>query len=164
MKTNKKILVTVSALALRAITPSAPAMAQLVVSCPQPLRFGRVVTCGNGSLHVTPNDATSTFGCVVIENNAMAGQCIVKTGGLPIPSNVTAKLTINNIQISNAGNKVLINDFSLLYTGTLTPKETLTLTPAEVSNTVTINIGGTINYNGNHPLGSYTGSITMTVN
>lgn len=163
MKKAKKIMVAISALAIRAAVPS-PASAQVLITCSQNLRFGRVAACAFGSFTVTPSGMTNTAGCAVQTQPGTAARCLISTGGVTPTKDVKVQLTSNFVNINNGGNNARVDKFQLLYTGTATPQTFLTLTPTEVSNGVTVNVGATVEHTKNQPLGSYVGSIRMTVN
>ncbi|MCK5284168.1 MAG: DUF4402 domain-containing protein [Alphaproteobacteria bacterium] len=162
MKKSKKTLIAVSALALRAAAPT-PAFAQILISCAQDLRFGNLATCAKGALILTANGATSTTGCAVISKTALPAQCTIKTGGVPPTTNVNVQFTAAFINIKNGGKNAKVSNFEMIHTGTAVAQTSFTFTPTEVSNTVTIDIGGTLNFN-NQTLGSYTGTISVTAN
>ena len=82
---NKKKLVAVSALALKAAAIANPVFGQVLITCPNKfLRFGNLATFCNGSYTVTPKGATSTNGtCAQISVKGMPASCVISTGGTP---------------------------------------------------------------------------------
>ena len=163
MKTAKKIMVAVSALALRAFMPGS-AGAQVQISCPANLNFARFFTCGIGTLAITVNGGTNKNGCIAIKSMAFPAQCILNTGGVPITKSVKVQFTAKFINITNAGNKARINNFEMFTAGASKATTTMKFSPTAVKNTVTIDVGATLEFNGAQSTGSYVGSINVTAN
>lgn len=160
-KTNKKILVTVSALALRLAAAPSAAMAQLQISCPTPVNFGKFVACSTtGRYRLRPDGVTQIqSGCFIIKTAAMVGQCIIKNGGIPVTKSVQVTFTDNAFNATNGmGDDIKIQQFRMNTDGTgNNNKQTLTFPATAINNTVTINVGARIRLQGNNVVGTYVG-------
>ena len=156
-------MVAVPALALNS-AHMPKACAQVQISCPADLSFNRFFVCGTGSLEAKASGGTNKNGCIVVKNAATAAQCIVRNGGIPVTKSVSVQFTINSINITNAGSNARVDGFEMLEINGTTATSKLTLSATSVNNTVTINVGATLNFNENQSTGSYIGSINISAN
>jgi hypothetical protein len=155
------ILVTVSAVALSAAYGNL-AMAQLILDCPQRLQVGSHNACSNGTLVINPDGSTQLTGCLATFNTPEPGQCVLSTGGVPPTRNVVVSFTTNSIFINGGGPQAGIDNFRMQPVGVATPQAQFTFTPLEVANTVTLDIGGRLNFSNNQAIGNYTGQVQIT--
>ncbi len=162
-KKQKKVLVTVSALALSA-SYGGGAFAQLQIACSQGIRFGNHAACANGSLAINPTGATSSNGCLLSTVAPQPGQCVLSTLGPGPTKNVKVAYTVNFINITNGTSNMKINNFLMRATSGTVSAVKATFTPAQVLGTVTINVGANMNYNDGQPKGNYIGQISITAN
>ncbi len=158
------VMVALSA-AVAAINPL-PAIAQVSITCSRAFFVGENIACnssGFGQYTIRANGATNVgAGCLFNERAPVVGQCIVFTGGVPPVNNVEVKVVTNEVFIKDGGNSARVNNFRISYTGNTGQNQILTLTPTEVSNTATINIGGSLRFSSTQSLGSYTGQISVS--
>lgn len=160
---SKTALISISALALAA-PYGKNAAAQVMLNCAQRLAVGVHNACGNGSLVINPDGSTSLTGCLAILTPPQPGQCILSTGGVPPASNVVVSFTTNSIFIDGGGPQAQVDNFRMQPVGVPTPKAQYTFTPTEVSNTVTLDIGGRLNFSNGQVIGNYTGQVSITAN
>lgn len=164
-KSAKKVMVAVSALALKGLAPSV-ADAQLAVTCPLGVRFGQWIECTNGQSRLTlrPNGATNlNNGCLVKvpAAPALAGQCVLSNGGLPPSKSVRVTVTDNKITIPGPGDDLIIRRWRLGRTTTGAQLQKITFTPIEVFKTVTFNVGARLQASGSQVNGNYIGVNTI---
>lgn len=132
------------------------AAAQIVISCPTNLNFGQHVACGTGRYSIRPNGTSNTIsGCLVNIAAAQPGRCIISTGGVAPTKTVKVSFTDNTITMGGPGDTAVVKRFRMAENGSNTEKTTLTFSPAAIINTVTINIGGHMQFNQNQVRGSY---------
>ena len=72
------------------------------------------------------------------------------------------EFTPPSIALNNGGNSAVLNQLRMQPVGGTAPKATFVFTPTEVSNKITLNIGGRLNFVTNQTLGSYTGTVTIS--
>lgn len=164
-KSISSIIVSVSVFALTGFY-TASAFAQVIVNCSQGLFVGKIVQCSdNAKLVIDPDGGTSvTSGCMVLTGPAKAAQCVVSTGGVPPTKSVRVDFSKTFVNIINGGNQVRVDDFKMQYTATVPAASKFTFAPTDISNTVTLDIGGTVNVTTTQGLGTYTGNITIRAN
>lgn len=161
-KSMSEIMVSVSAFAFAGMW-AVPIFAQVVVNCSVGLSMGKNAQCSDtASLVINPNGSTSlSSGCLVATSPVRAGQCVIKTGGVPPTKNVRADFASTFVNIKNGAKQVRVDDFKMQYTATVPPASKFTFSPTDVSNTITLDIGGTVNVTADQGLGTYTGNITV---
>ncbi len=165
MNTKNVTLIAVSALAL-STSFAGPVFSQVIISCPQRLTIGNIILCSTGRLVINPDGTTTSMtGCAHVTNTPTPAQCVVQTGGMPVASNVRVDFAASSVTITKAGDTILIDRLRMTYTGATTPATAITLTPAQVSGGVTVNIGGRLNMSGTaQTLGVYSSNITVQAN
>lgn len=160
MKTNKAILVAVSALALN-IADVAPVFGQIVISCPQTLNIGTHASCSAGNLVINADGTTSLTGCLITTQPVQVGQCFLSTGGLPVTRSVRVDFPQAFVQVKNGTNQMLFDNFRMIHSGVGTSATRFTFSPTAVSGKVTIDIGGRVSFGNNQALGGYSGNIVV---
>jgi hypothetical protein len=143
-----------------------PVFAQVVVTCAVGVGLGNIAQCSDTSvLVINPDGSTSvTSGCLVSTSPAKAGQCVVKTGGIPPTKSVRVDFAKTFINIKNGTKLVRIDNFKMQYTATVPAASKFTFPATDVVNTVTLDIGGTANITADQGLGAYTGGVTIRAN
>lgn len=147
-------MVAVSTLALRSFVPGSAA-AQINISCPVHLNFGRHISCGSGQFIVRPSGTSNAAGCLIKIAAAQPGRCILSTGGVPPTKSVNVSFTNNTVTMGGPGDTAVVKRFRMAENGSNTERTRLTFSPTEVMNTVTINIGGRMDFSSNQVIGSY---------
>lgn len=159
---KKPVLVAVSSLALSAWYGS-PAVAQLQISCTRRLYVGEHDICANGRVRILPSGGTSALtGCLITTIPPDAGKCVVSTGGVAITKSVLVAFTNTKFDVTMGGNFHRVNRLRMQHTGAAKSAKSFTFTPTEVSNTVTVNIGGRLRFRENRPDGMYVGTISVS--
>lgn len=164
MSRRKKIMVAVSAIALRALTPLS-AGAQVLISCTA-MNFGRQVACGtSGVYQFRPSGTTSLkSGCLISFIPAQPAKCVLSTGGTPPAKDVKVTFATTSITGAGPGDTVKVTRLRMAPDGSNTEKQFLKFTPTEISNTVTVNIGGRLNFKSSQVVGSYTANFVVNAN
>lgn len=160
---QKTVLVTISTLALSAVSYMT-ARAQVKVTCSQKLYVGSHAACGTGSLVINPDSSTMLSGCLVSSAPPQPGRCRVFSSPLAPTASVVVTFTNTSINIVSGTDTAKVDGFVMQHSGAATPKTQFTFTPTEVSNTVTLDIGGTFHFNKGLALGTYTGNVTISAN
>ena len=160
MKFSQTILVSVSTLALSAVYHEV-AYAQLSITCTKNFFVGEHDACANGTLVIDTDGSTMTSGCLVSITPPRAGQCKLSTLGVPPTRNVVVQFKTSPIFINGAGDQAKVNAFRMLPVGGTTPAAQFTFTPTEVSNTVTLDMGGTLTFSTGQAIGVYTGTVSI---
>ena len=153
-------MIAVSALAASALH-GGRAAAQIAVTCSQPFYMGQNQACGTGTMQVSPNGGISTSGCIARGIDADPGRCIVTNSGPAPTRNVVVDFPVAAYTASGGGDNVTVNNLRLQAVGATVVAPQLTFTPTEITNTVTVNVGGTINFTQGQAFGSYNGAITV---
>ncbi len=164
MSERRATLVAISAFALN-FSCHVPAWAQIQISCTQRLYVGEHDACGNGFITVNPDGSIgATNGCRVTTTPPQPGKCVLSTGGAPVTRNVVVKFATPSIFINAGGQKAQVNTLRMDHSTAATPAAQFTFTPTQVSNTVTLDIGGRLNFSTSQAIGTYTGQITIDAN
>lgn len=171
MATAKKdILVRVSALAfLSSPLWCGSARAQnLQLNCTRNIDIGNLVASGCTDKYIiSPDGAHVNPGCLKISQAAVAGSCTLKvTGGVATKS---AVITFNNPQFAMQNTKTFTSAkmtslrMKLRSDTVIASKLTLGVTTL-TSPTITIDIGGTLNYSNMQAAGTYSGKVAIKAN
>lgn len=164
-KSRSPVLVSISVFTFAGFL-SASAFAQVVISCSQGISIGKNAQCsGTAKLVINPDSSTNlASGCVIVVTPPKAAKCVVKTGGAPPTKSVRVDFAKTFVNINNGGKQVRIDDFKMQYKTTVPAASKFTFTPTAVSNTITLNIGATMNVTPSQGLGTYSGNITIRAN
>ena len=167
IKKKSAIMVALSAVVIAPMYPS-NALAGITISCPVTFKLGKIVGCDfGGRVTIDPDgNVKSLVGCANLLDTPQPAQCIIKTDGTPVVTNVKVDFASASVTMKFGGNNFVLDKLRMTYTGKTTPTATIILTPAEVTGVgVTVNIGGRINPAGNHTLNNtYSGDIIVRAN
>lgn len=157
-------MVAVSVFAVKGLW-AVPVFAQVAINCAVGLGLGVSAQCSSTAVLVINPDGSSmvTSGCLAITSPVKAGQCVISATG-PLTKNVRVDFAKTFVDINNGTKQVHVDSLKMQYTPTVAAASKFTFTPAEISNTVTINIGGTAHIGTSQGLGIYTGNITVRAN
>lgn len=158
------VLVSVSALALSAY-PFRDAHGQAVnINCTQDFGFGQHIACGNGSLRIDPDGSTNIVGCLISLSAPSPARCLLTVSGPPPTRDVKVTFNTNTIVINDGGLTVTMKNFKMQEFGQPTTAAKLTFTPLELTTTIKIDVGGTLNFTDKQPQGNYSGNLTVNAN
>ncbi len=160
MKNSRVILVSVSTLALSAAY-GLPAHAQLQISCAQNFFVGEHDACSTGTLVIDPDGSTTLSGCLVTENPPNAAQCKLSTAGPGPTRDVTVQFKTSAVFITAGGSQAKVVSFRMSPVGTTVTGAKFTFTPTQVTNTVTLDVGGTLQFSAGQAIGVYTGTVSI---
>ena len=163
MKIQRARLVAVSALALNA-AHFTPAWAQLQINCAQRLEVGEHIACGNGTFTIHPDGSTTPGGCLVTTTPPQPGQCLLTNNGVPPTRDVIVEFTNPTLVLNGAGKTAKVEFLRMQPVGETVAKAQYIFTPTDVSNGVTLNIGGRLAFSNGQAIGSYTGTVSITAN
>jgi hypothetical protein len=170
MVTNRKKLVTVSALAFLT-APLQQAQAQVPnINCPANLYFGSHQTTGggcNGTYFVKVTGATGTKGgCLNILSKAAVASCTLTLSGanLTKKQTVSVKFTTPTFTMTGPGKALTVTRLRLGATATGGSKVTLNLSSKSITTgiTILINVGGRMNFSINQTTGKYVGIVKLS--
>ncbi len=158
-QSKANIVVSLSMLSMLGVSAIKTAKAQIVsFSCPQPLLYGQITSCGTGpnTVLITTGGTRTVGGCLTggaapFTNAA----CNLVQGGLPRPARFSVAAGANTL---NSGvNTMTYNNINLVTNaGGLT--QTMT------GFFITVPIGATLNVPASQPAGTYTGTFTLNAN
>ena len=162
---KKNILVSISALAALAVPCHSAYGQQLKISCKQILDIGKNIAsgCANGTYLIRPNGVNSDAGCLVIRSPAMAGSCTIKTVGPLATKSAVIKFTKNTYTITNGSKTVTLKHLRMRSRSGTTSVTRITAPTTKLQNTVTIDIGGSLFYQGGQTSGTYSGNVKIIV-
>ena len=92
------------------------------------------------------------------------GQCVLSVGTTPITRNVLVEFTTPSIVLNSGGDNATLNQLRMEPVGGTAPKAQYVFSPTDVSNKITLNVGGRLNFTSNQAIGNYTGTISITAN
>lgn len=125
------------------------------LNCFDNLIFGEIMTCGTpGTVTVNPDNSTATS-CVAANAPFSRARCIA-TQGFPFRP-MQIQITSPTFTINSGANTMSVTDFNVIGNAV---GPTTTITAPFVS----IPIGATLNVGGTQPSGTYTGTLTISVN
>ena len=166
----KNILVRVSALAVLA-APAwiTSARAQnLKLTCKQPIDIGNIIATNcAGSYVISPDGVHKNVGgCLVVNSAAQAGSCELSvTGGAATKSAVVAFTKADFLlSAAQAFTSVKMDSLRMKLRDETTIVTKLTLGTPTLASKVTIDIGGTLNFDNNQSAGSYSGQVSVSAN
>lgn len=144
---------------LGALTLAGPAAAQQI-NCAQMMMFGTIMPCpaSAGTVTINPSNgsASAAPGCLVLSPTTTQGRCVVVGQSFPLIT-MQISITAPAIDLVSGTNKMVLNDFHLQSPGA---GPVLTTTTAFL----TVNVGATLNVGAAQPGGSYSGTVTVSVN
>lgn len=137
----RSLLVNLSLATILSLAPDA-AHAQSI-SCPQPLVFGEMVTCGAaGSVTVRP-DGSTTSSCVTVTGSPQSnGRCVVTQPFPPQAVQISVSSPATAITQTSTGATMNVNSFNLI-TNAGGPTVTRTAPFINVPLGATLNVGAT---------------------
>lgn len=160
VKNKRAIMVALSSLAM--MVPVKPAFSNFSINCTRNFNMGNAVRCSGGRVWVNPDGSVaSKTGCGTLTSTILPGRCIIARTGAPLTKNVIMDFPTLTKNITRGADILKVSLLRMSYTGQPTPKASVVLTPAEISATVTMNIGGRINFVGGETLGIYQGQIVV---
>lgn len=140
---------------LGALTLAGPASHAQSINCKAIMMFGTIMPCPASASTVTISPTgitTSAPGCVVVSPTQTPGACIVQ--GDPT---MQVSITAAAIDIVSGPNKMVLNNFNL-QTPAGGPVVTLS------TSLTSLYVGATLNIGAAQPGGSYSGTVTISVN
>lgn len=160
-KKATRLLVSVSMLALSAF----PAFAQTVqIDCTGTIGFGEHVACSAGSIRINPDGTINTTGCLVTNQAADPIECKLSITGGTATKSVQVSFDTPNITVSNGGQSMLFDRLRMQEQGDPFIKTSLIFTTGELTSTITIDVGGTLNFNSGQAEGNYSGPLVVNAN
>ena len=161
----KNVLISISALAAIA-APFQSAQGQVLkVSCKQSLDIGNHIAsgCTKGVYLIRPNGVHSDAGCLVIKSTAIAASCEIKTVGPMATKSAVIEFAQTKITMTNGTKSLTIKDLRMRSRSGASSLTKITAPTTKLQNTVTIDIGGSLNYVGGQAAGSYSGNVKIVV-
>ena len=165
---GKELLISVSAFAVIA-APPLPVMAQSTVvsiTCKQDIDIGKLIASGcAGTYIIAPDGAHKNSGCLLINSTAVVGVCTVSTKKGPATKNAVVTFAKASYTLSAAPTgTVTMKALRMQVRGRTTSATKVTLTPTELKNTATLDIGGSLHYVDMQTAGKYSGKVAVSVN
>lgn len=148
-------------MAVACLVPVDRAYAQLNVTC-QPMRYGDIAPCagGSGKVTVTPGGAVNTAGCLVLLGAPAPAVCKA-TGITSTTGSLRFSLPTNYTQVNTGGNTMKLSLFNI---GTAAAGRIKNYLSASITGTkITAPIGGRLRIDPGQAVGTYSGSLIMTV-
>ena len=162
MKKTTILPVSSLAMAVSATIGFASSVEAQHIACPQTLDVGRHVSCSSGSLRINPDGTVSPSGCLLTEAEPLPGVCYISTTA-PITRDVTVTFPATFINLTNGmGQTVRLDRLRMQNRAGGPPSPNLLLDRTDVSNTVTIDIGGDLSFSDNQSVGNYSGSLAVS--
>lgn len=165
----KKTLVRISALAVIAspfCVGSARAQS-LQLTCKQDIDIGKLIATGcSGKYVIAPDNGHSNPGCLILNQTAAAGSCELKvTGGAATKSAIVTFQKSFFTLPGTLGSSVKMTSLRMKNRTQPTITPTLTFNTTRLNGgTITIDIGGTLNYSNGQTAGSYSGKVAVSAN
>lgn len=147
-------------LAVACLMPASEAYAQFAVNCSQHLHFDTVAACaGGGTIKVSAKSGkVARAGCAYVLGTPQRAVCTAKS--FSTSGSIQVKVTAKTTNVSGPG-VMQVKNFNI---GTAAGGPTKTYLSATLTATpLTFGIGGDLIINGGQSIGSYSGSVVITV-
>lgn len=164
-KKKKIIFIGVSALAVMAAPRPAWAQTPAVrITCKQNIYIGHLASTGTcpGSYVIAPDGSHMENGCLVVFSPAAAGVCTVDTKFGPLTKSAAVSFTKASFKMTKGTGVVTFTNLKMLERGKTGSATKLTFNPTELAATVTLDIGGTLNFSANQAAGKYSGKLSIS--